>query len=226
MVKKNLSLVKERIAAACERVGREASEVGIVAVTKTHPPDVVRQAIDAGIETIGENRVQEAEAKYAEIGDACKWHLVGHLQRNKVKKALEIFEMIHSLDSARLADEIEKEAVKQSKSIPCLIEVNTSGEQSKFGVAPDNLAHLVAHVFKCEHIKLVGLMTIGPLTDDQVAIRKSFSRLRTLRDRIENVFGHYLPHLSMGMSDDFEIAIEEGATLVRLGRVLFGPRGA
>ena len=224
MVSQNLAKVREQIASACQKVGRDPKEVKIVAVTKTHPQETITEAIEAGIEYIGENKVQEAEAKHAEIGKACKWHMVGHLQRNKVKTALEIFDMIHSLDSTRLADEIEKQAEKQDLLVPCLIEVNTSGESTKFGVAPDKLAELAAHTLKKEHIKLVGLMTIGPFTTDEVVIRKAFSELRELRDRVENIFGHYLPHLSMGMSDDFEIAAEEGATLIRLGRVLFGPR--
>jgi PLP dependent protein len=226
VVKTNLSTVKERIAAASTRAGREPSDIKIVAVTKTHPASTIRQAADAGLEIIGENRVQEAEEKFTEIGHSVdvQWHLVGHLQRNKVRKALGIFSMIHSLDSLRLAAEIEKEASIQDKVIPCLIEVNTSGEESKYGVTPTGLAELAVEILKLEHIKLVGLMTVGPLGGDEGNIRRSFAELRELRDRIENVFGCYLPHLSMGMSDDFEIAVEEGATLLRLGRVLFGAR--
>jgi pyridoxal phosphate enzyme (YggS family) len=224
VVSENLAKVVERIASACQKAGRDPAEVKVVAVTKTHSPDVIRQAIKAGINNIGENRVQEAEIKYHEIDADVTWHLVGHLQRNKVRKALTMFSMIHSLDSRRLVREIEKESAKLDKIIPCLIEVNTSGEASKFGVEPDGLAELVTEVLKAEHIKLVGLMTIGPLTEDQDRIRRSFTLLRELRDRVENIFGCYLPHLSMGMSDDFEIAVQEGSTMVRLGRVLFGPR--
>lgn len=224
MVKENLLRVKERIADACARVGRSPQEVQIVAVTKTHPVSLIKEAAEAGVSIIGENRVQEAAEKFAEVGKLVEWHLVGHLQRNKVKKALEIFSMIHSLDSISLADEIEKESAAIEKLTPCLVEVNTSGEESKFGVEPDKLAELVAPVLKYEHIKLVGLMTVGPLTEDKERIRSSFRLLHELRNRAENVFGCYLPHLSMGMSDDFETAIEEGATMVRLGRVIFGPR--
>ena len=224
MVSENLRRVKERIAVACESVGRNPAEVKIVAVTKTHPPEVIREAIAAGINIIGENRVQEAEEKYNEIEARVEWHMVGHLQRNKVRKALSIFSMIESLDSLRLALEIEKESAKRGQITPCLIEVNTSGEETKFGVAPRELAELVTEVLKAEHVKLVGLMTLGPLTEDKGRIRRSFVQLRELRDRVENIFGCYLPHLSMGMSDDFEIAVQEGATMVRLGRVLFGPR--
>lgn len=224
MVSENLGKVRQCISAACERVGRDPMEVKIVAVTKTHPPEVVREAIAAGINIIGENRVQEAEVKYKEIEAEIEWHLVGHLQRNKVRKAIDIFSMIQSLDSKRLADEIEKESARLDKITPCLLEINTSGEETKFGVAPDDLAGLVAEVLKLEHIKLVGLMTVGPLTQDKDRIRRSFVLLRELRDRVESVFGCYLPHLSMGMSDDFEIAVQEGATMLRLGRVLFGPR--
>jgi len=225
VVSENLAKVRQRIAAACERGGRDPEEVKIVAVTKTHPVEVVREAIAASINIIGENRVQEAEAKYKKIDADIEWHLVGHLQRNKVRKALSIFSMIHSLDSLRLAAEIEKESTKLDKLTPCLIEVNTSAEETKFGVAPDELAGLVAEVLNLEHIKLVGLMTIGPLTQNKDRIRRSFVLLRELRDRAESVFGCYLPHLSMGMSEDFEIAVQEGATMLRLGRVLFGPRG-
>lgn len=224
MVKVNLERIKTKIADACSKAGRSPSEVQIVAVTKTHPSEVIREAIAAGVNIIGENRVQEAVEKFAEIGKAVDWHLVGTLQRNKVRKALGIFSMIHSLDSAALADEIEKESAVLEKLTPCLIEVNTSGEESKSGVEPDKLAELMTVVLKCEHIKLVGLMTVGPLSEDQQKIRSSFVQLRELRNRAENVFGCYLPHLSMGMSDDFEIAVEEGATMVRLGRALFGPR--
>lgn len=224
MVSENLKRVKERIAAACESVGRDPAEVKIVAVTKTHPPEVIREAVKAGINIIGENRVQEAEEKYNEIEARVEWHMVGHLQRNKVRKALSIFSMIESLDSLRLALEIKKESAKRGQITPCLIEVNTSGEETKFGVAPRELAELVTEVLKLEHIKLVGLMTLGPLTEEEDRIRRSFVQLRELRDRVENIFGCYLPHLSMGMSEDFEIAVQEGATMVRLGRVLFGPR--
>lgn len=224
MVKNNLELVKNQIADACSRVGRSPSEVQIVAVTKTHSTEIIREAIAAGVNIIGENRVQEAVEKFTEIGKTVEWHLVGTLQRNKVRKALGIFSMIHSLDSAALADEIEKESAVLEKLTPCLIEVNTSGEESKSGVQPDKLAELMTVVLKCEHIKLIGLMTVGPLTQDHPKIRSSFTHLRELRNRAENVFGCYLPHLSMGMSDDFEIAVEEGATMVRLGRALFGPR--
>jgi pyridoxal phosphate enzyme (YggS family) len=224
VVRENLKRVKERIASACASSGRDPSEVKIVAVTKTHPVEVVREAIAAGINIIGENRVQEAEEKHSQVEARVEWHLVGHLQRNKVRKALSIFSMIESLDSLRLAKEIEKESAKRDRITPCLIEVNTSGEDTKFGVAPGGLAELVTEVLKLEHIKLVGLMTLGPLTENEDRIRRSFVQLRELRDRVENIFGCYLPHLSMGMSDDFEIAVQEGATMVRLGRVLFGPR--
>jgi len=228
VVSERLERVRERINEACGRVGRDPAEVRIVAVTKGHPAEVIREALAAGLNIIGENRVQEAETKFAEladeVGNKAEWHLVGHLQRNKVRKALAMFSMIHSLDSLRLALEVEKEGAKTQKLTPCLIEVNTSGEASKFGVSPNEVAGLVAEVLKCEHIKLIGLMTVGPLSEDKERIRRSFAMLRELRDRAENVFGCYLPHLSMGMSDDFEIAVEEGATMVRLGRVLFGPR--
>jgi pyridoxal phosphate enzyme (YggS family) len=224
VVSENLKRVNERIAVACESSGRDPSEVKIVAVTKTHPPEVIREAIAAGINIIGENRVQEAEEKYNQIEARVEWHMVGHLQRNKVRNALSIFSMIESLDSLRLALEIEKENAKRGQITPCLIEVNTSGEETKFGVAPRELAELVTELLKLEHVKLVGLMTLGPLTEDKDRIRRSFVQLRELRDRVENIFGCYLPHLSMGMSDDFEIAVQEGATMVRLGRVLFGPR--
>lgn len=224
MVREKLEVVKSKIAEACRRARREPAEVEIIAVTKTHPIETILEAKKAGINNIGENRIQEAEAKFAEIGDTVNWHLVGHLQRNKVKKALEIFTMIQSLDSLVLVEEIERRGAGMAKLVPCLVEVNISGESSKFGVHPDSLAELLAGVLKLEHIKLVGLMTVGPFTQDKDEIRRGFVLLRELRDRAENVFGCYLPHLSMGMSDDYEIAVEEGATMVRLGRVLFGPR--
>jgi pyridoxal phosphate enzyme (YggS family) len=223
--------VRQRIAAACERVGRHPTEVTLVAVTKTVPPEAIQSAFAAGIRCFGENRVQEAVAKispdlFREFEAAPQWHLVGHLQTNKVKKALELFQVIQSVDSLRLAETIQRHAAALQKTVEVFIEVNTSGEASKFGVAPAQALPLARDIARLPNLQLAGLMTIGALTENQEIIRNCFRRLRELRAEISaaNVSGLQLRHLSMGMTDDFELAIEEGSTMVRVGRAIFGPR--
>ncbi|MEO0205165.1 MAG: YggS family pyridoxal phosphate-dependent enzyme [candidate division WOR-3 bacterium] len=223
-IRDNIVRVKERIQNAASRVNRHPEEITLVAVTKTVPPEVIKQAIDCGIEIIGENRVQEAKEKFPIIGNCVKWHMVGHLQTNKVKDALKIFSLIHSLDSTKLAEEINRRA---TSAIDCLIEVNTSQEPTKFGIKPDNLFAFYESLKDFEKIRIKGLMTIGPgwAVTDPEASRNSFRLLHDLRDELAQAFDQEFPILSMGMTSDFEIAIEEGSNMIRIGTAIFGPRG-
>ncbi len=224
-ITENLKLVRERMEAACLRVGRNPDEITLVTVTKTISPNRINEAIDAGVTDIGENRVQEAREKYSEIKPAI-WHLIGHLQTNKVKHALRIFQWIHSVDSLHLAEKIEQEASRLGKIIPIFLEVKTSPEETKYGVPVSETLRLIEEISLFGHLQVKGLMTIAPFTDDEKAIRKSFQTLRHLREEIDRaqIAGVEMEHLSMGMSHDFEIAIEEGATMVRIGTAIFGSR--
>jgi pyridoxal phosphate enzyme (YggS family) len=224
-LRENLPRVEARIAAAQERSGRSAP-VTLVAVTKTHPPAAVRAALAVGLRSIGENRVQELEAKVTEVGrDSADWHLIGHLQRNKVRRALALFDLIESVDSYPLAQELSAEAERAGREVEALVELNVSGEASKSGFSPDEGLDAVAAVAALPHLRVRGLMTIGPLTDDAAAIRAAFVRMRRLYDDCaRDVPGFEARWLSMGMSGDFEVALEEGSTLIRLGTVLFGER--
>ncbi|HEU0053891.1 MAG TPA: YggS family pyridoxal phosphate-dependent enzyme [Longimicrobium sp.] len=221
-----LAEVRERVERARARAGR-ADEVGIVAVTKTHPAEAVRAAVAAGVADVGENRVQELEEKVAEVGrDAVRWHLIGHLQRNKVRKALPLFDLLHSLDSLRLAEAVSREAVEMGVTARVLVQVNASGEESKGGFAVSEGTDPLAAVCALPGLAVEGLMTMAPLTDDERVIRASFAATRALWERAgREVEGFRALHLSMGMSNDFEIAVEEGATLVRVGSLIFGERG-
>lgn len=224
-VKENLALIREKIAAAARKADRDPSEVTLIAVTKTFGAEAVEEALAAGIKDIGENRVQEAKTKHAVIGDRAVWHLVGHLQTNKVKDALKIFSLIHSLDSRHLGEEIEKRATKRAD---CLIEVNTSQEETKFGLRPEAVFDFFETLAGFSKINVLGLMTIGPgwAVTEPEASRPCFKILRDLRDELVQKLDQPLPVLSMGMSADFEVAVEEGSTLVRIGTALFGARGA
>ena len=221
----NLPRVEERIAGALARAGR-SDPVKLVAVTKTHPPEAVRAALAAGLRAIGENRVQELDQKVTAIGrDAAEWHLIGHLQRNKVRRALALFDEIESIDSQRLALELSAEAERAGRDVHGLVEVNVSGEATKSGFAPEETVDAVAAIVALPRLRVHGLMTIGPLTDDRMAICRSFVRMRELQQQCaRDVAGFDARWLSMGMSGDFEMAIEEGSNLVRLGTVLFGER--
>ncbi|RKY00604.1 YggS family pyridoxal phosphate-dependent enzyme [Candidatus Poribacteria bacterium] len=226
-IRANVKRVKERVAEAALRAGRDPSEITIVAVSKNFPVEAIEEAIEAGITDIGENRVQEAEAKFNRIGRVVRWHMVGHLQRNKVKKALNIFDLIHSVDSVRLLEELEKRAAQRGEVVEVLVQVNTSGEETKFGLKPEEVEGFMEIAAQKEHVRVLGLMTIGPLVDDPEKARPCFAMLREIKERVE---GMKLPnvemrHLSMGMTNDFEVAIEEGADMVRIGRAIFGPRG-
>ena len=221
-----LEAVRERVAAACERAGRDPAGVTIVGVAKTHPVDAVEEALAAGQVDLGENRAQELVPKAeqaADMGLAPRWHFIGGLQRNKVRQVLPHIAVLHSLDSLRLATEIEKRA-EQGRSpnpdvpLPCYLEVNVGGEDSKQGVAPGEVAELLRATAELRHVDVAGLMTVAPQVDDPELVRPVFRELRELAE------AHGLAELSMGMTEDYEVAIEEGATVVRLGRVIFGPR--
>ncbi len=223
-IEQNLSRVRERIEEACRRVGRPKSDVIIVGVTKTFGPEVVDALADAGVEDIGENRIQEFLEKKPRVTRPCRWHLVGTLQRNKATKAIGQFELIHSVDRVALAETLGRLGEERGITTRILLEVNTSGEETKHGFTPADAEEAAAIIARLPHLSFEGLMTVGPLTIDPAAVRQSFALLRSLRDRIEIRLGRSLPHLSMGMSGDFEIAVEEGATMIRLGRVLLGER--
>lgn len=214
----NILEVNARIRRACERSGRSPDEVTLVAITKTVLPEKIVQAFGAGVCHFGENRVQEAESKLADLMGLraqSKWHMVGHLQTNKAKTALHLFDIIQSVDSLRLAEHLSRHV---EKTVPILLEVNVAGEETKGGFAPDEIGQAVKEIEKLPGIKLEGLMTVAPWVNDPEDIRPVFARLRQIRD------GLRLKELSMGMTDDFEVAIEEGATLIRVGRAIFGER--
>jgi hypothetical protein len=221
----NLSRIQERIAAAASKSGRSPGDVTLVAVSKTRTAKEVEAAIRAGVSVLGENRVQEAEGKRASVSLPAQWHLVGHLQRNKVGTALGLFDLIHSVDSVRLAREIGKQA-GEGKVVRALVQVNVSGEVSKFGFSPDETPDRVAEIGSVEGLEVEGLMTIGAHESDPEKVRPGFEKLRAISERVSAVRqdGVRMKHLSMGMSGDFEVAIEAGATLVRVGTALFGAR--
>ncbi len=222
-IRDRLLLVQDRIRAAASRVGRQASSVTLVAVSKAMPLDVIREGVEAGVTILGENRVQEARDKIAALPGVARWHLVGHLQTNKAKLANQLFELIHSLDSLKLARILDRLGQELAKPMRCLIEVNLGGEQSKSGMTEDGVRPLLEGAAGLRHLRIEGLMAIPPLLPDPEQIRPYFRRLRTLRDKLRDE-GFALDELSMGMTHDFEVAIEEGATLVRIGTAIFGPR--
>ena len=221
-----LAGVRARMDAALDRSGREPGSVRLLAVTKGFPTAVIRQALEIGLTELGENRVQEAEEKVRELGPGPRWHLVGHLQTNKARKAVDLFAEIHSVDSVGLAEELARRAAAAGRAPRCYVEVNTSGEASKHGVPPEGALDLIRRVRALEPLRLEGLMTMGPLHGGPDGARASFRTLARLRDeaRDAGILGEKAG-LSIGMSDDFEIAIEEGATIVRIGSALFGERG-
>lgn len=217
----NLLEIRQKIEQAAKKVGRNANEIKLIAVSKTHPAGILRDAIAAGATVFGENKVQEADGKIKELGkENLEWHLIGHLQSNKARKAVKLFDVIHTLDSAELAERLERICFEENReSLAVLIEVDLAGEQSKSGVGEKDLPELVEFLQNCKHLRFDGLMIIPPFFEDMEKVRPYFKRLREIRDRI-------LPNgaLSMGMSHDFELAIEEGATIVRVGTAIFGER--
>jgi PLP dependent protein len=223
-IAENLARIREQIAQAAARVGRVADEVALVAITKTHLADKVREAVEAGQTLFGEGRVQEARAKIPELPSNLRWHFVGHLQKNKIRHALLLFEMIHSVDSLGLAREMNRIAEEEGMHPRVLLEVNLAGEGSKFGFSPDKLRDQMEELLALPRLSILGVMTIPPLAEEPEASRKYFVQLRELRDRLQTEFRVDLAQLSMGMTQDFPVAVEEGATLVRVGTAIFGER--
>ena len=224
MIAENIKHLNERIAAKCLEFKRNPEEIRLIAVSKFFGIDAINETRRLGIADFGENKAQELRDKYKILGDKVTWHFIGTLQRNKVKYAVKATSYIHSVDSQILADEVNKEAKKLNKVQNILLEVNTSSEESKSGLTEkEEVINLVKHCSSLQNIKLIGLMTMAPFTDDTKIIRKSFADLRNLKDEI-NQIGFDLKELSMGMTNDFEIAIEEGATMLRIGSAIFGQR--
>ena len=225
-----LADIRARLAAAAQRSGRQPDEVRLIAISKTHPASVITQACQLGATDFGENRVKEAEQKIAVIGrEKVRWHLVGHLQANKARRAVNLFDVIHSLDSVELAQRLERLCAEEGRaSLPVLIQVDLGHEETKSGVDESELTHMVEALGPLTHLKLVGLMTLPPFFDDPEQSRPFFRRLRELRGELKQrgAFAGQTGELSMGMTHDFEVAIEEGATMVRIGTAIFGERQA
>ena len=226
MIKDNIEFVEENILNACRKAGRERSEVTLIAVSKTKPVSDIRQAMDCGIRTFGENKVQEIRDKTDKITEPLNWHMIGHLQANKVKYLPGRVCMIQSVDNRKLADEIEKQFAKADTVIDVLIEVNMAGEDSKFGLAPEETPDFVKEISSLPHLNIRGLMTIAPYTEDAESNRIFFKGLRELKNKINSmdIPGVNMDTLSMGMTGDYQVAIEEGATFVRVGTGIFGER--
>ena len=216
-----LEKVELRIAAACKRAGRSRDSVRLLAVSKTKPPEAIREAANCGLRLFGENKVQEAQSKIPMCPSGLEWHLIGHLQSNKAKLAANLFQMIHSVDSLKLLRALDAHA---GTSLPVLLQVNVSGEASKSGMAPGEVAEVIDAANQMQKVEVHGLMSIPPFTADPEKARAHFAALRELRDRLQQETGTPLPELSMGMSHDLEVAIEEGSTWVRIGTDLFGGR--
>jgi pyridoxal phosphate enzyme (YggS family) len=223
-IAENLDRVREQIVSAAAKVGRAADEIELVAITKTHPAETVREAIEAGQNLLGESRVQEARVKIPELPSNLRWHFVGHLQKNKVRQALPLFEIFHSVDSLSLAQDVDRIAEEEGLYPRVLLEVNVAGEASKFGFASDQLREHLEALLALPRLTVEGLMCIPPIADESEVSRKYFVQLREIRDSLEREFGLKLPQLSMGMTNDFSVAVEEGATLVRVGTAIFGER--
>lgn len=226
MLKENLAQVEENIQRACERAGRDRKEVTLIAVSKTKPVEMLREIYDAGIRVFGENKVQELVDKYEVLPEDIKWQMIGHLQRNKVKYIIDRVDLIHSVDSIRLAETIDKEAEKKGITAKILIEVNVAKEDTKFGLVPEEVDDFIEQLANYKHIQVQGLMTIAPFVSDPEENRPIFARLRELSVDIgkKNVDNINMSVLSMGMTNDYQVAIEEGATMVRVGTGIFGAR--
>ncbi len=220
----NLERVRAQIAEAAQKAHRSPDDVQLVAISKTHPAESVREAHQAGQNIFGESRVQEARVKIPELPSALRWHFVGHLQKNKIRHALPLFELFHSVDSLALAEDVSRIADEAGLHPRILLEVNVSGEGSKFGFSPEKLRAAMERLLALPRIMIEGLMTIPPLAPEAEMSRKFFAQLRGLREQLEQEFALRLPELSMGMTNDFPIAIEEGATMVRVGTAIFGER--
>jgi pyridoxal phosphate enzyme (YggS family) len=223
-IAENLERVREQIAQAAAKAGHKADDIELVAITKTHPAEKIREGVEAGHTLFAESRVQEARAKIPELPSNLRWHFVGHLQKNKIRHALPLFEMIHSVDSLALAEDINRIAEEEGMHPRVLLEVNVAGEGSKFGFHPEKLRNEMEPLLALPRLSIEGLMTIPPIAEEAEASRKYFIDLRELRDALEENFDLKLQQLSMGMTNDFAIAVEEGATLVRVGTAIFGER--
>ena len=225
-----LTQVRQRIEASAVRAGRDPAGIKLIAVSKTHPPGLVRRAIDAGVSDLGENRVQEADSKIGELGrESARWHLIGHLQANKAGRAVALFDVIHSLDSASLALRLDRLCNELGRDeLPVLIQLDLGNEPTKSGATEDELPEIVKAVGECTRLRLIGLMILPPLFEEAELVRPYFRRLREIRDALneKSSFGGSPGELSMGMTHDYEIAIEEGATFVRIGTAIFGARGS
>ena len=224
MIQDNIAGILDKITVVCQRIGRDPGEIVLVGVTKFADASQINEAIQSGLRHIGENKVQEAQKKFSLIKDhdfKVTRHMIGHLQTNKVKHAIESFDLIQSVDSLKLATALEVQATRQNKNIDILLQVNTAGEEKKFGCEPSAVIAFVSEIFKLEHVRLRGLMTIAPLVQDKDIVRQCFRDLRILRDQINKKFQIELKCLSMGMTDDYEIALEEGSNMIRIGRAIF-----
>ncbi len=219
-----LAAVHEKIDAAAKKSGRRADEIELVAVSKTHPPEAVQEIADAGQTVFGESRVQEARAKIPLLPGRLRWHFIGHLQKNKIRAALPMFDLFHSVDSLELAQQFQRIAEEEGHRPRVLLEVNVAGEANKFGFSPTTIVSQTEEILALDRLDVVGLMGMAPLAPEAEASRPYFARLRELRSQLQNESGVGLPHLSMGMSGDYLVAIEEGATLVRVGSAIFGTR--
>ena len=223
-IAENLERVREQITQAAAKAGRPVNEIELVAITKKHPAEKVREAVEAGHTLFGESRVQEARAKIPELPSNLRWHFVGHLQKNKIRHAPPLFELFHGVDSLALAQEVDRIAAEEGAHSRVLLEVNVAGEGSKFGFKAETLRAEIGSLLTLPRLSIEGLMCIPPLTEEAEASRKFFVQLRELRNSLEKEFDVKFPHLSMGMTQDFWIAVEEGATLVRVGTAIFGER--
>jgi pyridoxal phosphate enzyme (YggS family) len=223
-IAENLERVRGQITQAATKAGRSENEIELVAITKTHPAEKVRDAVEAGHTLFGESRVQEARAKIPELSSNLRWHFVGHLQKNKIRHALPLFELFHGVDSLALAQEMNRIAAEEGRHLRALLEVNVAGEGSKFGFKAETLRAEMDSLLELPRLSIEGLMCIPPLAEEAEASRKYFVQLRELRGSLEKEFDLRLSHLSMGMTQDFGVAVEEGATLVRVGTAIFGER--
>ena len=224
IIKNNLEIINEKIKKAALKANRNPQEIKLVAVTKTATIEQIKEAISAGVKIIGENKVQEAKEKYQILSADIEWHLVGHLQTNKVKYAIEIFDLIHSVDSIKLAKEIDKRSLQFGMITNVLVEVNVSGEETKYGIKPEEVEPFLKEISEFSRTRVRGLMTIAPIAEDKEEVRPYFRKLRELFKEIKskNIKNVKMDYLSMGMTEDFEVAVEEGANMVRIGRGIFG----
>ena len=224
IIKNNLEIINEKVKKAALKTNRTPNEIKLVAVTKTATVEQIKEAISVGVKIIGENKVQEAKEKYQILSTDIEWHLVGHLQTNKVKYAIEIFDLIHSVDSIKLAKEIDKRSLQFGMITNVLVEVNVSGEETKYGIKPEEVEPFLKGISEFSRIRVRGLMTIAPIVEDKEEVRLYFRKLRELSKEIKkkNIKNIRMDYLSMGMTEDFEVAIEEGANMVRIGRGIFG----